>query len=637
MQDQAPKSDSIGKVSRSFLCASEAGIEALVLKIMKSEKKTSYSNVVCVKGSVCFSTECYPKYEKASLYLQFPLLSKCMKLKKYAMEVPDFSNVELHDVPGGVDTFELCAKFCYGITITLNAYNVVAVRCAAEHLEMTEAADKGNLIFKVEVFLNACIFRGWRDTIIALQSTKVLLPWAEDLDVTNKCIDAISSKALVDPVRVDWTFSYTRATSKSRSKPEIVEISPWNGIHGGNNQSVPADWWVEDIAELDIDLYWRVLIAIKSLDRLPNTLLGEALQFYTIKWLPGVSKEHHLADPKKRNDQALRTDYVETAVRHRHLLEKVVSLLPPGKGCTSCSFLLKLLKAGMILGASNSTRMELARRAGLQLDEASVSDLLIPSLSYASDALYDVDLVQTIVEHFMMQDQSPSISPNRPPHPCEKRRTRSAENIDYSESSRRSSATHSSKLRVAKVIDAYLAEIARDDHLGVSEFTNLAGLIPDFARPAHDGLYRAIDIYLKEHPGLTKMERKRLCRLLNCKKLSMEACVHAAQNERLPLRVVVQVLFFEQVRASMTGGMLLRELPSSVRALMAAQECGSLGGSVNDRWDSVEQNFKSIKGDLASMKLKISEVQREHGESSKCASTAIKPGKFLCKLWPSKR
>jgi hypothetical protein len=28
---------------------------------------------------------------------------------------------------------------------------------------------------------------------------------------------------------------------------------------------------------------------------------------------------------------------------------------------------------------------------------------------------------------------------------------------------------------------------------------------------------------------------------MDCKKLSMEACVHACQNDRLPLRVVVQV------------------------------------------------------------------------------------------------
>lgn len=39
-----------------------------------------------------------------------------------------------------------------------------------------------------------------------------------------------------------------------------------------------------------------------------------------------------------------------------------------------------------------------------------------------------------------------------------------------------------------------------------------------------------------------------MCRLMNCQKLSLEASTHAAKNERLPLRVVVQVLFFEQLR-----------------------------------------------------------------------------------------
>ncbi|KAL5203664.1 hypothetical protein ABZP36_008535 [Zizania latifolia] len=53
-----------------------------------------------------------------------------------------------------------------------------------------------------------------------------------------------------------------------------------------------------------------------------------------------------------------------------------------------------------------------------------------------------------------------------------------------------------------------------------------------------------------EHPGLMKGEKKRLCGLMDCKKLSPDASMHAVQNERLPLRVVVQVLSFELVRAA---------------------------------------------------------------------------------------
>ena len=49
-------------------------------------------------------------------------------------------------------------------------------------------------------------------------------------------------------------------------------------------------------------------------------------------------------------------------------------------------------------------------------------------------------------------------------------------------------------------------------------------------------------IELQIHPSLTEQERKRLCRVLDCQRLTLDACMHAAQNERLPLRVVVQVI-----------------------------------------------------------------------------------------------
>jgi len=51
---------------------------------------------------------------------------------------------------------------------------------------------------------------------------------------------------------------------------------------------------------------------------------------------------------------------------------------------------------------------------------------------------------------------------------------------------------------------------------------------------------------------LTKAERKKLCGLMDVRKLTADASMHAAQNECLPLRVVVQVLFFDQVRSSIS-------------------------------------------------------------------------------------
>lgn len=397
--------------------------------------------------------------------------------------------IQLPDFPGGIEAFELCAKFCYGITITLSAYNIVAARCAAEYLQMTEDVEKGNLIYKIEVFFNSCILQGWRDSIITLQSTKAFSLWSEDLGITSRCIEAIASKVMSNPSKVSLSHSYSR-----RGRDDIS----CNGSESQRHKPVTKGWWAEDLAELGIDLYWRTMIAIKSGGKVPSNLIGDALRIYAAKWLPNISRSRNLDN---QLDSENEMDSVkEVGSKHRLLLESIVSLLPAEKGAVSCGFLSKLLKAANILKASSSSKMELARRIGIQLEDASVGDLLIPSLSYSSEMVYDVDIVMTILEQFMLQGQSPPTSPPRVKGEFERRRrSRSAENIDFEfqESRRSSSASHSSKLKVAKLVDGYLQEIARDVNLPLSKFIAVAESIPEFARVDHDDLYKAIDIYLK--------------------------------------------------------------------------------------------------------------------------------------------
>lgn len=52
------------------------------------------------------------------------------------------------------------------------------------------------------------------------------------------------------------------------------------------------------------------------------------------------------------------------------------------------------------------------------------------------------------------------------------------------------------------------------------------------------------------HPAVSKQERKGLCRLIDSRKLTPEASLHAAQNERFPVRAVIQVLLSEQSKLS---------------------------------------------------------------------------------------
>ncbi|XVF43903.1 hypothetical protein PTKIN_Ptkin02bG0078500 [Pterospermum kingtungense] len=402
---------------------------------------------------------------KGSRYLlhKFPLLSKCLRLQRICSEYLETSQhqiIQLPDFPSGIEAFE-----------------------------MTEDIEKGNLVYKLEVFFNSCIIHGWRDSIVTLQSTKAFPLWSEDLGITSRCIEAIASKILAHPLKMSLSHSHSR-----RVRDDIS----CNGEESQRHKPTTKGWWAEDMAELGIDLYWRTMIAIKSGGKMPSNLIGEALQTYASRWLPNISSKVK-ANKEAASDSDSDSSSDATS-KHRLLLESIISLLPSEKGAASCSFLLKLLKAANILNASSSSKMELARRVALQLEEARISDLLIPSLSYSSNVLYDVDIVLTILEQFILQRQSPPTSPPRSKRGLEKRRrSRSVENIDFEfqESRRSSSASHSSRLKVAKIIDGYLQEVARDINLPLSKFIAIAETIPDFSRLDHDDLYRAIDIYLK--------------------------------------------------------------------------------------------------------------------------------------------
>lgn len=546
---------------------------------------------------------------------KFPLLSKSARLQKLVANMENNDEVHIPDIPGGPATFEICAKFCYGMTVTLNAYNVVAVRCAAEYLEMHETVEKGNIIYKIEVFLNSSIFCSWKDSIIVLQSTRALQPWCEDLKLVSRCIESIASKASMDTSRVEWSYTYNRKKLPSENKTD----PQWNGVR--KSHMVPMDWWVEDLCELEIDFYKRVIITIKTKGKVSGDIIGEALKAYALRRMPGFSKGViQSAD----------------APKCRSLVESIILLLPIEKGSVSCSFLLKLLKAAILLESEEGGRRELVKIIGRQLDEASVTDLLIPA-PVGESMLYDVDVVQSIVEEFVTQDQSAEGAPQIE----EILEVKSAGFI-----------SDSSKLTVAKLVDGYLAEIARDPHLPLSKFTDLAEIVSGFSRPSHDGLYRAIDMFLKEHPGVSKSERKKICKLMDCKKLTAEACMHAVQNERLPLRVVVQVLFFEQVRAATSpGGSSTPDIPGNLRALLPRENGGSHGSSrttttnTEEDWDSVPttEELKALKGELASLRLGNRQNEKNAGDSKNIEKAAVNKVKGLLmskrlfsKIWSSK-
>ncbi|KAK6143640.1 hypothetical protein DH2020_023988 [Rehmannia glutinosa] len=534
---------------------------------------------------------------------KFPLLSKSARLQKLVSSANEGNaeKVHIHDIPGGSSAFEICAKFCYDMTVNLNAYNVVLVRCAAEYLEMHETIEKGNLVYKIDVFLNSSIFRSWKDSIILLPTTKTLLPLAEELKLINRCIDAIASMASADVSKVDWSYTYNR---KKALLEENLDPS-WNGVR---TRTVPNDWWVEDLSDLELDFYKRVIIAIKNKGIISHDVIGEALKAYAYRKLPSSSK-----GVIKNND----------VLKFQSMLDTIVWLLPAEKSTVSCSFLLKLLKAAVSVNSGEPVKAELVKRIGQQLEEASVNDLLIRACG-GEATIYDVFIVQKIVEQFKNGE------------------TEIENGGEIREIISPGILSEASKLMVAKLIDGYLAEIAKDHNLSLSMFMNTAEMVSKFSRPSHDGLYRAIDTYLKAHPSISKSERKKICQLMDCKKLSADACMHAVQNERLPLRVVVQVLFFEQTRASASSGTSTPDLPKAIKDL----NCGSYGRSrsantnADEDWDATAsaEELRALRGELAALRLGNDRNVGENRVADKAAKTKslINSKKLFSKIWSRK-
>ncbi|KAJ4848937.1 26S proteasome regulatory subunit 6B [Turnera subulata] len=551
---------------------------------------------------------------------KYPLLSRSGKMNRiiYESRDPDLNKIALDDLPGGPEAFELAAKFCYGLAVDLTAANISGLRCAAEYLEMTEDLEEGNLIFKTEAFLSYVVLSSWRDSILVLKSCEKLSPWAENLQIVRRCSESIAWKACANPKGIRWAYT---------GKPPKVSSPKWNDMKDSSpsrSQSVPPDWWFEDVSILRIDHFVRVVTAIK-VKGMRFELIGAAIMHYAAKWLPGLIKDGGGAADEGSNSTISNSNSSGSsswkgglhmivagakddipavqAKDQRMIIESLISIIPPQKDSVSCSFLLHLLRMANMLKVAPALVTELEKRVGMQFEQATLADLLIPNFN-KNETMYDVDLVQRLLEHFLVQEQTESSSPCR----------QSFSDKHMYEGSQRG-ANPNAKMRVARLVDSYLTEVSRDRNLSLTKFQVLAEALPESARTCDDGLYRAIDSYLKAHPTLSEHERKRLCRVMDCQKLSIDACMHAAQNERLPLRIVVQVLFSEQVKISNAlANSSLKEAGESQFQPMVPNRKTLLEGtpqSFQEGWATAKKDINTLKFELETVKAKYLELQNE--------------------------
>ncbi|EXB81615.1 BTB/POZ domain-containing protein [Morus notabilis] len=554
---------------------------------------------------------------------KFPLMAKCGKMARIYEESQSthvkILTTVLEEFPGGPDTFLIVAKFCYSVKIELTPRNTTMVYCAADYLEMTEEYGEGNLLSKAESFFYKSILRNWKDCILALQSSEPVMHGAEKLQIISRSLNALSVMVCTDPSLFGWPMMmYGSLQSPGGS---IL----WNGINtGARIQSSESDWWFDDISYLSIVLFERLIKTMEVRGLRPENLVG-AIMYYARKYLPGLGRWHSGQSSIPRTVASFSLKPV--APDQRVVLESIEKLLPQKKGKSFCRFLLGLLRVALILGVDQTCKDSLEQRIGVQLELATLDSVLIPSYSDA-DTLYNTDCVQRIIHHFMStESRIESFSPT---------------SLDME-----TSPSSGPIRKVAKLIDSYIAEVASDVNLKPTKIRSLAEAIPGSARSLHDGLYRALDIYFKAHPWLPEKEKEELCNIIDFQKLSIDACAHASQNERLPLRIVLQVLFFEQMhlRTALAGCLHVLDAESAPAA--PATVPVEMAGQIvqRDGWVTVVRENQVLKVDMERMRSRVGELEEEFSKikqemkkvsksHSSLSSPRLVARKIGCKLLP---
>lgn len=506
---------------------------------------------------------------------KFPLMSKSRKLQELItaeetkgsrVQVSDSEyecHISLADFPGGSETFEAAAKFCYGVKMELSSSNVAPLRCAGEFLEMTDDYSEDNLISKTERFLSHSVFKSLKESIKTLNSCDRLMPMAETLGIVDKCIDSIAATAShSDPSLFGWPL----------------------------NDAPPRDTCFQQLALLSLPLFKRLIAAMKTRHLIPQ-IMETCLIYYAKRYIPGISRSTFTRKPSS-------SSVLPSDSEQRDLLETIISNLPQQNTTTSSTairILFGLLRTAYILNASDACRAALEKKIGSQLEQATLDDLVIPSYSYLNETLYDVDCVERILAYFL-QERSASTT----------------------------QIQSAALMLVGKLIDGYLSEIASDANLKPEKFCQLATALPEEARVFDDGLYRSVDVYLKAHPWLSEAEREKICGLMDCQKLTLEACTHAAQNERLPLRAVVEVLFFEQLQLRQAiAGTLLATEGDSVRPLIMGREEQEDNGST---WRGTVRENQMLRLDMDSTRSRVHYLERQCSTIKKAIAKIDKVG-----------
>ncbi|KAI4305676.1 hypothetical protein L6164_029027 [Bauhinia variegata] len=514
MEGESPRNNSVASSSSPF---SSPNVGALLkIRVITWSQETGLPVTVRVRvGDKIFNLH------------KLPLCSKSGYLKKRLNETCE---IELpQDFPGGPETFEMIALFIYGSNTLIDPFNVVALRCAAEFLEMTEEYCSSNLCERFDLYLNQVVLQSWDDTLIALQRCQMLLPWSEELLIVSRCIESLAFMAcmeILDPERRRDTPVITM--EEFASQAWSCEITKDIGSQ---------DLWIKDLIALPFNFFKRVIGSLRR-QGMKEKYVSPIILFYANKWL--LSKKTCQFSESSHDDMNSRASII---------LQGIIDLLPMGGKASKVipvGFYFALLSRSLKFGLPSESKAKLQDRITALLHFAQVEDFLLPEsgTKFMSSGM-EVKTMESIVSAYVASNSQTNQTP----------------------------ATNN--YAVAELWDAYVSHVAADSEMRPKRFMELIERVPASCRENHDQLYKAINNFLRTHPDISQDDKGAVCNYLNCQKLSQEACIEAVQNEMMPLRLIVQALFVQQLNTYQA----FKECSDSFRFTHHGDLSGSLSSS----------------------------------------------------------
>ncbi|KAF9616326.1 hypothetical protein IFM89_029102 [Coptis chinensis] len=234
----------------------------------------------------------------------------------------------------------------------------------------------------------------------------------------------------------------------------LLKFLCWNGVK--KPLMVPKDWWVKNLCKLDIYFYKRVITTIKTKGRVSADVIGEALKAYALRRIPGFSK-----GVIQGCDVA----------KCRSLVESIIWLLP-------------IQKDSAVIYKGNVLALHMTKPPGFDLRTKMYMFVKCPNISPFE--WQHKKSHQRILKIFELPPCSFPTVLIRGPYGAPAKNYKKydillliglgidplpTEEMQVIRSSGLMSNT--SKLIVAKLVDRYLAEIAKDPNLPSSKFIDL--------------------------------------------------------------------------------------------------------------------------------------------------------------------